>query len=937
MKAHNKTLLLTLLSVLAILVTPFRAAGSGLSPITQDQPLSPEDDTQIFLPFVNLSGETPPPPPPPPPSDPPPDYDGEPGWPTVAANPERTSWSPEGIGGNLNLEWYRPIEAYIPQNVQVIAEYGMLYISTSRGLYALNAINGSTVWRFDTELPLGNSPTVKDDVVYVGGYDRRLHALDAHTGAHLWSFEGAKAGYDSNPLVIDGRVIVGNRDGAMYAIGAHGAQNQGQLIWKFQTGGPIHLSAAYKDGIVYFAANDNYAYAVRADSGTQVWKSGKLPGDGFHSFWPVIFRDKVVFSAASGYRAGLDPGTLSVAEDPEWGYGKIYDMERDSIWPTDGDGALIGPEVSGQTWAHGYPVLDASRITEYYENNPQFDQYKHKPWRRVVLVLNRSDGSEFTFDSDNDGYRETIPVTMWGTHSGNRYPPVVGGDGLLYIMNIWEKHPIPQGRIMGWNPDYPQYLSILRQQGAVDEPQSLSAGGSYVYRSISSDRVGDSSYIFSPSNDGARRYWDYANPLFEQAPGYDEMYWILNPDSPDRMFGSYGNINGLYYAGGDQNPIIPYQGRLITHRCNSIIVYGPGQALGKQPLLTVQAAQDNPVVPSRSELTQQLETEIQKIVSSERFLRPGYLNNGQFFMEFADWFENPGDTLYTLSIAYPHLSTGLQAQTRAYLQAYFQEYFNPTLFSTTGWADLDPREAMPLPLEAEEATQDINRKIQAHPRNSWSYPPQNFYAMYKYAQLFPSDALTVYEQAKTRLQVPVPAAATNDYLISKVWEHNAYMSGYIGFLKLQELAGMTVQDSALRTQVTNELNRLLDFRYSTFTKDTIWTEWDNIHRRHFNISRNFMLMVPELAEYFQQNILSQVQVAVDEYNYIAPYWFVSRYETVHNEGVLSHLFNYQSMYQAKAYILGESRAELSKYLDVPAFARGDLYYIQNLIAAIEAP
>ena len=40
--------------------------------------------------------------------------------------------------------------------------------------------------------------------------------------------------------------------------------------------------------------------------------------------------------------------------------------------------------------------------------------------------------------------------------------------------------------------------------------------------------------------------------------------------------------------------------------------------------------------------------------------------------------------------------------------------------------------------------------------------------------------------------------------------------------------------------------------------------------------------------------------------------------------------------QAKAEILQQSYEELVKYLDVPAYWRGDLYYIDNLCAAIEA-
>jgi outer membrane protein assembly factor BamB len=191
---------------------------------------------------------------------------GGPDWTMVAANPQRTSWTSEEVSGNLHVEWYRPIEAYIPQHVQIITANGLLYISTARGLYAVRANTGAVAWRYDTEMPLGNSPTVTNGIVYVGGFDRKLHALDAIRGTHLWSFDGAQAGYDTNPLVVDVKVILGNRDGSMYAIGAHGTSRQGQLIWKYATGGPIRFSAAYKNGIVYFASNDNYAYALNASN-----------------------------------------------------------------------------------------------------------------------------------------------------------------------------------------------------------------------------------------------------------------------------------------------------------------------------------------------------------------------------------------------------------------------------------------------------------------------------------------------------------------------------------------------------------------------------------------------------------------------------------------------------------------------------------------------
>ena len=42
------------------------------------------------------------------------------------------------------------------------------------------------------------------------------------------------------------------------------------------------------------------------------------------------------------------------------------------------------------------------------------------------------------------------------------------------------------------------------------------------------------------------------------------------------------------------------------------------------------------------------------------------------------------------------------------------------------------------------------------------------------------------------------------------------------------------------------------------------------------------------------------------------------------------------MLQAKAFALKQPASEIVKYLDVPAFARGDLFYIQNLVTVIAA-
>ena len=90
----------------------------------------------------------------------------------LGANPERTSWVSDEVSGRLKPLWFRQFEPYIPPKVQIITAYSTLYISTSNGLYALDADTGAEKWVYPTELPLGHSPTVDNGVVYVGGFDR---------------------------------------------------------------------------------------------------------------------------------------------------------------------------------------------------------------------------------------------------------------------------------------------------------------------------------------------------------------------------------------------------------------------------------------------------------------------------------------------------------------------------------------------------------------------------------------------------------------------------------------------------------------------------------------------------------------------------------------------------------------------------------------------
>ncbi len=954
----------------------------------------------------------------------------------AGANPQRTSWVAEEVdpsaSENFGVEWYRPIEAYIGQHVQLITARNKVYVATARGLYALAADTGDEVWRFDTELPLGNSPTVVGDTVFVGGFDRHVYALNADTGAPVWTFGDAKGGFSTNPLVVEGKVLLGSRDGYFYALD----QANGALLWRYPEQGqsplaPILYSAAYANGVVIFAANDNFAYALNVTSGALVWRSAKLPGDGYQAWWPVVYDNYVVLSAALPYAESASPGTVSVAnvvspDDPyyaemhdfQYGYDFSQHLQTDDIFhQNEPEGALLGPSFAagsaGDTtglawsWAKGKTVVDASKATEYLENNGQerVNRPTNKPWRRTVIILNIADGGEYTFDSDGDSFPEYAPLLYAGTKSGNRYPPLVIPtkneqgqlNDVLYAQNMESYQPgwsISHAILTGWQFGT-QYVHPVGQWFAIDEPFANSAGGSIIYANLCCDRVGT---WFDIDNDSqGNPLWSYnlesvklPSSQIEPwqgalAPGYDMMWQDASVfDYYPRLYGEYGTTNGIYHNHGLQNPIIPYQGRLFVHRSNAIIAFGPHPTQLRQPAANETPAQyeanirqeypqvsrpllkiGDPDVPEDSTLTvadaqELLDTQIAQMLRKGH-LRPGYYNSLRGSVELANYFENPGDTLLTLVQAYPLVADSLKPDLERYIKQHFKMYFvnemeartgywllNPTTYDLTnpsGYGQLQAREWMPLPPEV--ALDIKTRQPDFWPTVNWpwSYPQQNFYAMWKYAALFyadnPAELQNIYELAKSRLE---PTATDNDTLIQKPWVHNGYITGYEGFLHLQELAGKSTADSALRTQVQAELDRLLQLRANDFRKDHPWVEdlrdhccETDIDRRALNVARNFMNMSPELAAYLRDNAFETVSQAIDEYERVAPYWLAARYEATFGELASDNLYTNASLFQAKAQILQEPVDQLLKYVDMPAFETGDLFYIRNLIAVVTDP
>jgi hypothetical protein len=363
---------------------------------------------------------------------------------------------------------------------------------------------------------------------------------------------------------------------------------------------------------------------------------------------------------------------------------------------------------------------------------------------------------------------------------------------------------------------------------------------------------------------------------------------------------------------------------------------------------------------SAQEVDQLLESEVTKIIQAG-LLRPGFHDSGIWgaavngFFEsttvagnhLSEYFHNPGDTIYTLYRAYPYLSPELQAQVISYVKNYFGigKIADVTYYAHIGWKNGAQREIFADTPELsgimERNYDDQDSVIASIPRtyyhylpqqgqiNIWDFPQDSFYGAWKYAQFFPAEAKTVFDAMKSKIET---TPLSNDDLLRYPYVLNQYIIGYRGYMELEKMAGYTSDIS--QSNKYPEYTRLLNLRMDNFSQDYDFPGLD--YNNNLSVARNFMYLVPELAGEFASRLPTQVQNALNDYTDRRPYWFVTKYDNTYAEGVFEPLHTYHALFQAKALILGEPFEELVRYIDVPAFWRGDLYYIQDLVAALDA-
>jgi outer membrane protein assembly factor BamB len=198
----------------------------------------------------------------------------------------------------------------------VAADGKVVFGSYDKHIYCLDAETGAFNWKFPTGYRVSSTPTLVDGVVYTGADDGYIYAIDADDGTELWNRYAGGLQADtlwasmvqkrSSPTVVNDLLYVGAMDGNFYCLDTA----DGTVEWTYpisDIASGVGGTPVVSEGVVYIASGDGRLYAFDAVAGTQKWNTTLTTANRYMSGTPTVIEELgmiVSYAHAGGFFMG---------------------------------------------------------------------------------------------------------------------------------------------------------------------------------------------------------------------------------------------------------------------------------------------------------------------------------------------------------------------------------------------------------------------------------------------------------------------------------------------------------------------------------------------------------------------------------------------------------------------------------------------------------
>jgi hypothetical protein len=317
-------------------------------------------------------------------------------------------------------------------------------------------------------------------------------------------------------------------------------------------------------------------------------------------------------------------------------------------------------------------------------------------------------------------------------------------------------------------------------------------------------------------------------------------------------------------------------------------------------------------------LKHDLEGAVAELISTE--WRPLLFPAGKFPEESYRFFTEPTETLYTLALAYPHLSATLQAGLKTYV----------TKLGASGGPFEGP------------VGQRIYRTSEGSTRSAYDPPPEKLCKFQSdilrndVARLYPCWAWAQTSQDWSKLERDWPALRGFAERRPNPMEEdcrNGYLAGLIAYCRIADhmkdqeavASGVAVARSAIRDRLV--------FEFAHTRGGLIW----QVPKLRSIFSR-WRFLTPEVGRLLNQQVRTIHAGLMDRYvEYHRPTWWLAwDVETMmRNESPYEFPSMSVEVFAARSLILNEGPDKLGLFIDRP-WCHADLYYIQKLALTLNA-
>lgn len=856
----------------------------------------------------------------------------------------------------------------------------------------------SVRWGFPTRRPVEDTVAFHEGHLYFTCLDHRIYKVDADTGAEIWSWEGP-AGFSVNPLVVtvsgDVMVFAGCRNGVFYALLDEGSS--AAKVWEYDTGYPILNSAtanADSDAtVVWWCSMGGYVYRASAADGQDSAQSAKLLTAGFRTT-PLTYdsvHDLLYVPLERNWKQATHrgPGTWAVDQsilptsleswwlrnrrvegDPGvWHWKRVSGV--DGPWPGGASSTVIDLLQNPDSVNHRRPL-------GMYDDPPEGDG---KAEYRNLVILDATTMAEKTWDF-GDGVQRRAPIINHDGHTRPRPPVAVLPDGtaLFYMLSIDQQY-ITQALLYRWVPGSRYAWPVPGSQHNQDEAMYLSVGPDWA----------DSPYGWEFSTDG-NKHSSASGGKASFPTNFDDFnprcgstsYFVSPHDSSmGTAYLAFGGSKGIYCA---LQPFCPHV--LLSDTCVVMLAYNclvmwttagtPDKARVGSPVPRMDTSAARSLHSgSTADVRSKLEAEVAKVLSlsgGNKLLRPAYVAHSNLDKTCENEPHNiPYNLQYERDLARTYVALCNAAEhvsdpapIKAYIKWLWQNYppyTNPGLIAWTGEA----REWSTIPDGAWKDGDGNSRNLETDwvtfESGPWGWNPYRVYAAMRVCQILADDPAVdpavvwdhLFEHSNgsgvfTDTFAYEGTSYETDHIDKKDALIACYAAGMVGAKWICEQVGDTERAAQCEAKLAG-----LAQKY-----DDAWTNparplgaagtadpyplgglgndigWKN--GRMWNLSRWWYWMTPEFAEYLKANhadIVTTIRRGIAEYWSLAPYWYLAHFHAALNEATMGPLHD-RSMLQGLALFNETVQRDLFSVVDIPAYV-GDMLYIQNLVAVLEAP